>query len=75
MVSSSTVLNTARVVAQIVEGPTSQLTAIADATVEVVRAELVLEKSALRPVVLDPAAPAIFGPDSPTPRPARTCSS
>ena len=67
--AETTVLNTATVVAS-VPSTGGTLTDSAEATVEVVSPEIVLEKSSVRPVVLDPAAPAIAGPDVPLRAPA-----
>jgi hypothetical protein len=64
-----TVRNTASVVAQTVDTGTT-LTAFAPEVVEVVRAAIELEKAAVRPVVLDPDAPALGGPDVPLRTPA-----
>lgn len=65
----STVRNTALVVAQSVSSGT-RLTVFAQAVVEVVRPAITLEKAAVRPVVLDPLAPALGGPDVPLRTPA-----
>ena len=64
-----TVRNTAVVVAETVETG-ARLTDFAPELVDVVGPEIVLEKSAVRPVVLDPGAPALGGPDVPLRTPA-----
>jgi uncharacterized repeat protein (TIGR01451 family) len=66
-------LNIATIVAQPVANgnPVGDvLTRHALALVDVVRPAIHLEKTALIPVVLDPDAPAVSGPDVPDPRPA-----
>ena len=66
---SPSVDNTAAVTAQPVGGG-AELTASATATVAVVEPGLALAKSTVHPVVLDPAAPALGGPDVPLRTPA-----
>ncbi len=68
--SEPAVLNTASIVAEVQGNPTLTVTDSDDATVDVVNPSIVLEKSAVRPVVLDPAAPAVSGPDVPLRTPA-----
>lgn len=65
--------NIGTIVAQPVEngnpaGP--PLIAVDFAHVDVVEADIHIEKTALQPVVLDPAAAPVSGPDTPSPRPA-----
>jgi uncharacterized repeat protein (TIGR01451 family) len=71
----ATTLNTASLTGQPTQPdgtplPVPTVTDRAFALVEVAQPDLTVTKTSLVPVVLDPDAPAVDGPDTPTPRPA-----